>query len=89
MKGAKSNPKLTLGDLAGGDPTAGVTEMAVRELGAERILFGSDIPGRSFGSQIAKVLGARITDGERRLIFSENLKRILGPILAEKGVAVG
>lgn len=75
-------------DLAGGDPTAGFTEMAVRELGAERVLYGSDIPGRSFGSQLAKVHGARIGEAEKALIFGQNLKRLLAPILETKGVAV-
>ena len=42
-------------DLCGFDPTAGATEMAVRELGAERLLYGSDAGGRSFASQLAKV----------------------------------
>ena len=73
-------------DLAGGDPTAGFTEMAVRELGAERVLYGSDIGGRSFATQLAKVYGARISDAEKRLILGENLKRILEPILAAKGI---
>ncbi|HYF33976.1 MAG TPA: amidohydrolase family protein, partial [Prosthecobacter sp.] len=34
--------KNLFADLAGSDPTAGMTEMAVRELGAERIIYGSD-----------------------------------------------
>jgi predicted TIM-barrel fold metal-dependent hydrolase len=75
-------------DLAGGDPTAGFTEMAVRELGAERVLYGSDAGGRSFDSQLAKVLGADIRERDRRLILAENLKRVLRPILKEKGVTV-
>jgi uncharacterized protein len=75
-------------DLAGGDPVAGITEMAVRELGAERVLYGSDAGGRSFASQLAKVYGADIPDAARRLIFAENLKQLLGPILADKGVAL-
>ncbi|MCC6794495.1 MAG: amidohydrolase family protein [Candidatus Hydrogenedentes bacterium] len=75
-------------DLAGGDPTAGFTEMAVRELGVERVLFGSDAGGRSFASQLAKVYGARITDDDKRLILSGNLKRLLTPILEAKGVKV-
>src|SRR5947199_9788891 len=49
-------------DLGGGDPVAGITEMAVRELGAQRVLYGSDAPGRSFASQLAKVQGADIAD---------------------------
>ncbi len=73
-------------DLAGGDPTAGFTEMAVRELGVERVLFGSDAGGRSFASQLAKVYGARISDDDKRLILDGNLKRLLTPILEAKGV---
>jgi predicted TIM-barrel fold metal-dependent hydrolase len=72
--------------LAGGDPAAGVTEMAVRELGAERVLYGSDVPGRSFASQLAKVLGADVPDEAKRLILAGNLQRLLGPILRAKGV---
>lgn len=72
-------------DLAGGDPTAGFTELAVRELGAERVLYGSDAGGRSFASQLAKVLGAQIPDAARHLILGGNLRRLLAPILARKG----
>jgi len=75
-------------DLAGGDPTAGVTEMAVRELGANRVIYGSDVAGRSFASQLAKVYGANIPDSSRRLILGENLKRLLRPILGQKGIRV-
>jgi predicted TIM-barrel fold metal-dependent hydrolase len=73
-------------DLGGGDPVAGITEMAVRELGAERILFGSDAPGRSFASQLAKVSGAYVPNEAKERIFSTNLKQLLQPILAAKGV---
>lgn len=75
-------------DLAGSDPTAGFTEMAVRELGAERVLYGSDVSGRSFASQLGKVLGADLPDAARRLILAGNLKRLLQPILKEKGLSV-
>ncbi|MBI5769366.1 MAG: amidohydrolase family protein [Verrucomicrobia bacterium] len=80
--------KNTYADLAGGDPTAGLTEMAVRELGAERVLYGSDAPGRSFASQLAKVHGAAIPATAKQLILSENLKRLLTPILTAKGIKV-
>lgn len=73
-------------ELAGGDPVAGITEMAVRELGAERVLYSSDVPGRSFASQLGKVHGAHIPDEAKRLILAGNLKRLLGPILQAKGV---
>ncbi|WP_152050980.1 amidohydrolase family protein [Tautonia marina] len=73
-------------DLAGSDPTAGFVEMAVRELGAARVLYGSDAGGRSFASQLAKVLGAELTEEDRRAIFGGNLRRLLTPILSAKGL---
>ncbi len=75
-------------ELGGGDPTAGFTEMAVRELGAERVVYGSDVGGRSFASQLAKVLGADIAESAKRLILGQNLKRLLNPILQQKGINV-
>jgi predicted TIM-barrel fold metal-dependent hydrolase len=73
-------------DLAGSDPTAGFVEMAVRELGPERVLYGSDASGRSFASQLAKVMGAEISEAARSLILGENLRRMLGPIQRAKGM---
>jgi hypothetical protein len=72
-------------ELGGGDPAAGFTEMAVRELGAERVLYGSDAGGRSFASQLAKALGADISRAAKQLILGGNLRRLLAPILAQKG----
>ncbi|MCC6698749.1 MAG: amidohydrolase [Candidatus Hydrogenedentes bacterium] len=74
-------------DLSGTDPVAGFTEMAVRELGAERVLFGSDAGGRSYSTQLAKVQGARISDSDKQLILKENFRRVLSPILALKGIS--
>ena len=78
--------KNAYSDLAGSDPVAGYTEMAVRELGAERVLYGSDAGGRSFASQLAKVYGASIPEDAKRLILGENLIRLLTPILRKKGI---
>ncbi len=72
-------------DLCGSDPTAGLVETAVRELGAERVVYGSDAGGRSFASQLGKVLGAQISEPARRLILGENLKRLLAPMMKKKG----
>ena len=73
-------------EICGSDPTAGFVEMAVRELGAERVLYGSDFAGRSYASQLAKVYGAEISDQAKRLILSGNIRRMLQPILAAKGM---
>jgi len=69
-------------EICGSDPTAGMVEMAVRELGGERVIYGSDFGGRSYASQLAKVYGADIPDEAKRLILSGNIRRMLRPILS-------
>jgi len=73
-------------DLAGSDPCNGFVEMAVRELGAARVIYGSDASGRSFASQLGKVMGADISEADRKLILGENLRRMMMPILERKGI---
>ena len=60
--------------------------MAVRELGAERVIYGSDTGGRSFASQLAKVMGADIPETAKKMILGENLRRMLAPIAKVKGL---
>lgn len=73
-------------EVCGSDPTAGFVEMAVRELGPERVLYGSDAGGRSFASQLAKVTSADVPEEAKRLILRGNLRQILAPVLAQKGM---
>jgi predicted TIM-barrel fold metal-dependent hydrolase len=75
-------------EIAGSNPTAGFVEMAVRELGAERVIYGSDVGGRSFASQLGKVLGAKIPQSAKELILGGNLRRLLTPVLRAKGYPV-
>jgi predicted TIM-barrel fold metal-dependent hydrolase len=75
-------------EIAGSNPTSGFVEMAVRELGAERVIYGSDVGGRSFASQLAKVLGAGIPQSAKELILGGNLRRLLTPMLRTKGYPV-
>ena len=58
----------------------------MKELGADRVLYGSDACGRGFASQLAKVQGADITDDAKAKVLGGNLKRLLGAILKAKGV---
>jgi uncharacterized protein len=67
-------------DTSGGQPVAGLVEYAVAKLGAERILFGSDLYGaygRDPACQLGRILGANISEQEKRLITGLNVKRIL------------
>ena len=66
-------------DLSGSFPERGMVEALVRDIGAERVLFGSDAPGRSIASQLAKVLLADIAPQDKELILSGNALRVFGP----------
>ncbi|HEX4132197.1 MAG TPA: amidohydrolase family protein [Pirellulales bacterium] len=85
IRTVRDQPNISI-DLAGSDPTNGMTEMAYRELGAERIIYGSDAGGRSFSSQLAKVFGARIPEEAKQQILGQNLRRLMLPILKAKGI---
>jgi uncharacterized protein len=85
IRAIRARPEL-YADLGGGDPVYGEVEMAVRELGAQRVLYGSDVSGRSYGSQIGRVLGADISVADKKLILRENLRRLLQPALQRKGI---
>ena len=54
--------------------------------GPGSVIYGSDAGGRSFASQLAKVYGADIPDAAKQLIFCDNLKRLMTPILQAKGI---
>jgi predicted TIM-barrel fold metal-dependent hydrolase len=85
IRAIRANKNVSIG-IGGSEPTSGFVEMAVRELGPERVIYGSDAGGRSFSSQLAKVYGAEITDDAKRLILGQNLQRMLSPILRTKGI---
>jgi predicted TIM-barrel fold metal-dependent hydrolase len=87
IRAVRSSKNVSV-EIAGSDPTSGIVEMALRQLGPGRILFGSDGAGRSFASQLGKVMGAEIPPALRKLILGGNLRRMLTPILRAKGYPV-
>ena len=80
IRAIKNSPNVLI-ETSGFDPTAGFIEMAVRELGADRIIFGSHLPSRSLGTELGKVIGASITEKEKNLILGANYRKLLQPIL--------
>jgi predicted TIM-barrel fold metal-dependent hydrolase len=64
-------------DISGGEANSGWIERGVDLVGADRILFGTDMPGRTIPSQLAKVLGARISDEAKEKIVYQNAAGIL------------
>jgi predicted TIM-barrel fold metal-dependent hydrolase len=59
-------------DICGSRAYLGMVEHATRELGSERVLYGSDAYGRAFSGQIAKVIAAEIDIAEKRRILWDN-----------------
>jgi len=52
-------------------------EKAIREVGAHRILYGSDMPWLEPEPQLIKIKILKITDEERELVLGNNMARIL------------
>ena len=52
--------------------------VAVRELGAERVLYGTGAPIRAMQSALNAILQAQISDDEKRLVLGGNAQRLFG-----------
>jgi predicted TIM-barrel fold metal-dependent hydrolase len=64
-------------DLCGSYGELGMVEYAVERMGADRVLFGSDMPGSDVYHNLGKVTGASISQEERAMILHDNAARIL------------
>jgi predicted TIM-barrel fold metal-dependent hydrolase len=65
-------------DTSGAAPESGIVEYAVEQLGAGRVVYGSDAPIRDFGVAIARITGSRLDAPTRRKILHDNAAIILG-----------
>ncbi len=64
-------------DTSGSQPVAGLVEYAAREVGAERLLFGSDAPGRDFAVALARIRGSALTVHQQQHVLADNTARLL------------
>ncbi|MCM8769937.1 MAG: amidohydrolase family protein [Candidatus Omnitrophica bacterium] len=55
----------------------GILEKIVEEIGADRIIFGTDFPWFSYSYYLGALLDAEIGDQARRKILSENALRVI------------
>ncbi len=76
IRAVQNSPNILI-ETSGFDATAGFIELAIRELGAERIIFGSHIPSRSLGTELGKIIGAEISEHDKKLILGENFRNLL------------
>ena len=73
---AERVPENIFFDVSGGYPERTMVRRLVETFGSERILYGSDAPGRSFGSQLSKVFSAGLTEFELNNILYENCRKL-------------
>lgn len=76
IRAVQNSPNILV-ETSGFDASAGFIEMAVRELGPERIVFGSHLPSRSLGTELSKVIAADISEADKRLILGENFRKLI------------
>lgn len=74
---AEKFPNLYL-DTACSTVDTGFVEACVRVLGADRVIFGTDIPLLDPWPQLAKVKETRLTEAEHALLLGGNILRLMG-----------
>ncbi|RXK56245.1 amidohydrolase [Oleiharenicola lentus] len=77
VQAVKACPNVVV-DTSGAAPETGMVEYAVEQLGAGRILYGSDAPIRDFGVAIARITGSRLDLRTQRKILHDNAAALLG-----------
>ena len=77
VQAVKSCPNVWV-DTSGAAPETGIVEYAVAQLGANRILYGSDVPIRDFGVALARITGSRLDAKTQRKILHDNAAALLG-----------
>lgn len=65
-------------DTSGSQPFTGTLEFALKTVGSERILFGSDLPGRYLPTQLGRIYGTKMSEQEREQILFKNAEALLG-----------
>ena len=83
IRAVRDTPNVLI-ETSGFDSTAGFIEMATRELGSKRIIFGSHLPSRSLGTELAKVITAQISEEEKKDILGRNYRKLLSVIQSRK-----
>jgi predicted TIM-barrel fold metal-dependent hydrolase len=78
--------KNVLLEFAGSDPHSGSVDYAVKELGADRIVWGGHGPSRSYATELGKVLDADLARADRMKVFGGNFRQLAAPIFKRKGL---
>jgi predicted TIM-barrel fold metal-dependent hydrolase len=73
---AKGLPNVWV-DTSGGYPEEGLIEFAAEHLGADHVLYGSDLPIRENSVTIRRILGAKISAADKQRMLFGNTARLL------------
>lgn len=74
---AREHPNLVL-EICGSQMTSTLLRHLVAELGAERVLFGSDFPFIDLRSSLGRVVAADLDDATLRAVLGGNARRLYG-----------
>jgi hypothetical protein len=77
QEAAAAAPNLYL-ELSGSQRNRTMLERCVDRLGAERIVYGSDMPALDPAGTLADVFTANVTDNDKEMILRYNFLRLLG-----------
>lgn len=77
IKAVQAAPNLYL-DLTYSREFVNLIEHFVEQIGADRIVWGADVPLFSMAQQLSKVLFARISDADKKKILYYNAARLFG-----------
>jgi predicted TIM-barrel fold metal-dependent hydrolase len=80
IKLSQDFPNVYLDLCAVPDEERGIIEKFVMEAGSEKIIFGTDFPWFNYAYYIGTVLGAEISEEDRKNIFFKNAQRLLKKI---------
>jgi uncharacterized protein len=65
-------------DMSGGEAINGFMDLALRGLGASRIVFGTDVWGRSIPSQLSRIVACELPDRDLEAMLWRNAVGVLG-----------
>ena len=77
-----AHPNTYLDTSGYGHDRVGMLEYAVKSIGEDRVLFGSDFSINCPATVIARVKNAYITEGQKRKILAGNLQALLKKVQA-------
>ena len=76
LAAAKLAPNLFIESHIFSSP--GLVELFVAELGADRLVYGSNAPIHYVGSSLGSLLHAKVSDDDKQAIFRDNILRLTG-----------